>query len=151
MQDLIAIAYRSTTVRPLASAELEVLLLSARDFNLSMGVTGALFHQGNRFFQYIEGPAQGISQVYARIERSSLHSELVELAHRPITARQFESWHMGFCEPPGSVLQELSTSMWQDSMPITRDSFERSEHLEMVLNYWNKWSAERVGPSRGVP
>jgi len=151
MQELVALAYKSIAVRRPTSADLEALLLSARSFNSSVGVTGALFHHAGRFFQYIEGPAQGLSQAYQRIEESQLHSDLIELAHQPIATRQFESWHMAFCEPPGSALQELSNNTWEESMPITRNSFDRSEHLEMVLHYWNRWSADQPGPLRGEP
>lgn len=50
---------------------------------------------------------------------------------------------MAFCEPPASVLQELSTTLWEESMPITRDSVLPVRHLGMILDYWNRWSAQQ--------
>lgn len=142
-QNLEAFAYRSVAVDGLGPTDLDALLVSARDFNASVGVTGALFHHEGLFFQYIEGPASALSQVYERITRSRLHDQIVGLAREPVEQRQFEAWYMAFCEPPASVLQELSTTLWEDSMPITRDTVVPARHLGMILDYWNRWSAQQ--------
>lgn len=145
MTDLVAIAYRSIATRPLSALELDALLVDARVFNAAVGVTGVLFHHDGRFFQYIEGEAAGMNQVYERIRGARAHQELVELLHGPVTQRQFERWHMGFCQAPESTLQELSNAAWIEAMPITRVSDKASEGVGLALYHWSKWLAEQPG------
>ena len=55
MHQLRSIAYISSVTRALSDEELERLLVDARSFNESVGVTGVLLYNGNSFFQYFEG------------------------------------------------------------------------------------------------
>lgn len=142
MKPLRCLAYESRAVRAWTDQELDELLLSVRAFNASAGVTGALFYGGGRFFQYLEGPGDALDIVIERVLSSTRHRDLEELLNQPIAERQFETWHMGFCQPPLTDMQALASREWEESMPITRDSFERTGHIELVLYYWNKWSAE---------
>lgn len=145
MTGLSAIAYRSVARRRLSSLELDALLVDACAFNAVVGVTGVLFHHDGRFFQYIEGEAAGLKQVYERIRNAGAHRELVELLHGPVAQRQFERWHMGFCQAPESTLQELSNAAWIEAMPITRASDKASEGVGLALYHWSKWLAEQPG------
>jgi hypothetical protein len=142
MEDLYAIAYKSKATRELTPQDLDRLLLDARAFNQGAGVTGVLLYHAGSFFQFFEGPEVGVEAVYERICQARTHTDIVELLKAPSRSRQFESWHMGFCEPPETELQTLATASWEDAMPITRASYERSEGLGFLLHYWNKWKAE---------
>ncbi|QIK80640.1 BLUF domain-containing protein [Lysobacter sp. HDW10] len=142
MEHLYAIAYRSKAARELTSQELDRLLLDARTFNQRASVTGVLLYHDGSFFQFFEGPEEGVDAVYQRIRPARTHTNIVELLRAPSRSRQFESWHMGFCETPETELQTLATASWEEAMPITRVSYERSEGLGLLLNYWNKWKAE---------
>ena len=137
-----AIAYKSEARRDLTLQDLDRLLLDARTFNETAGVTGVLLYHAGSFFQFFEGPEQGVQAAYARICRATSHSDLVELLNAPSRERQFESWHMGFCEPPETALQALATASWEDAIPVTRATYERSQGLGLLLHQWNKWKAE---------
>lgn len=145
MTQLAAVAYHSRASRPLSSLELDNLLVEARVFNAAVGVSGVLFHHDGRFFQYIEGEPAGLHQVYERIRHARAHRDLVELMHEPLAQRQFDRWHMGFCQAPESTLQALSNAVWTESMPITRDSTDVGGGVRLVLYYWSKWLAESPG------
>ena len=149
---LRSIAYISRATRPLIPEDLDALLMDARLFNAGADVTGVLiFHQG-RFFQYFEGPDDGVKAVYRRILESSSHTDIKELLNTEMQRRYFDTWHMGFCEAPETALQELANANWEQSMPITRDEFEGFEGLSLAAYYWNKWSAETDGsPSPAGP
>lgn len=142
MTDLVAIAYKSQAARDLTADDLERILLSARSFNAASCVSGVLLHHDDSFFQYFEGPTQAIAETYERIRKSTSHKDLVQLADRPISERQFGSWHMGFCETPATTLQALANTTWEESIPMTRTTFERSEGLGLLLYYWNNWKAQ---------
>ena len=45
--------------------------------------------------QYIEGPREGLDEVYRHIRRDPLHSGIIELCHQEIDERVFEGWSMG--------------------------------------------------------
>lgn len=139
---LHAIAYASTATRRLPPAQIDGLLLDARGFNAMSGVTGVLFFNGQRFFQYFEGPPEHVDAVYERIRQAGCHTDIRVLMNGPVANRQFESWHMGFCNAPESMLQELSQARWEESIPVTRTSFERNEGVALLLHYWNKWQAQ---------
>ena len=140
---LRSISYVSTATRPFTPRQLDALLLEVRGVNSSAGVTGVLFFHQGKFFQYLEGPDAGVAMVYARIVRSQSHAQIVELLDVSVARRHFDTWHMGFCEPPETVVQQLANASWEQSMPITRDEFVGSEGLKLAVYYWNKWCAEQ--------
>ena len=142
MKDLRAIAYTSKASRDLTPRDLDRLLLDAQSFNKACDVSGVLLYHGGTFFQFFEGPETGVTAVYARIRQATMHNVIVELLSAPASERQFASWHMAFCEPPESELQALETASWEEAVPMTRTTYERSEGLALLLYYWSKWKAE---------
>lgn len=132
---LVAIAYISASVLPPTPAQLDALLLDAREFNASVGVTGVLLHNDGTFFQYIEGPDDGIARVYDRIRRSHLHAGIVELFNARERTRQFEQWHMGFCEAPRTTLQALTDSAWRATYESLSERPTRSAGLDLLHSY----------------
>ena len=140
---LRSIAYVSSATRSFIPEQLDALLLDARMFNASVSVSGVLFFHKDRFFQYFEGPIEGVEAVYSRIRNSSSHHQINELLATDITRRYFDTWHMGFCEAPETAVQQLANASWEQAMPITRDEFQGFKGLELAVYYWNRWSAER--------
>ncbi|BDU16649.1 BLUF domain-containing protein [Lysobacter auxotrophicus] len=143
---LHAIAYISAATRELQSVEIDGLLLDARGFNAMSGVTGVLLFNGTEFFQYFEGLSVSVNAVYERIRQARSHADIRELLNAPIAIRQFESWHMGFCRPPITALQELAQARWQESLPVTRTSFQRADGVALLVHYWSKWRAAAPFP-----
>ena len=70
MPDLQTIAYVSTAIRLLSVAELETLLVTARDLNLQNSVTGVLLYSGGNFMQCFEGRQPAVHETYERIRSS---------------------------------------------------------------------------------
>jgi hypothetical protein len=137
MNDLAAIAYTSKAARPLGVRDLDGLLMDARAFNESAGVSGVLLHHQGTFFQYFEGPPGGVARVYARIRRSSMHEHLAELLNQPTDARQFVQWHMAFAETPLTLLDQLSNEYWAMALPALRARQTSSPGLKLLLDFWN--------------
>lgn len=144
--DLIALAYVSTAIKPLTSQELDELLADARAFNQEVGVTGALLYHDNSFFQYLEGPADGVKIVYDRIKSSRMHKDLIELIYGPAEKREFSDWHMGFTEAPGSLLQQLANAEWTQSLPELQTRAAPSSGLRILLRFWAR--ARRESPPK---
>jgi hypothetical protein len=93
-----SIVYVSTAVPNLSTQQLEDLLITARERNLEMGVTGVLLFSGTEFMQCFEGSPEGVKDVYARIVASSRHHDIRELMNGPVSRRGFKDWQMGFAQ-----------------------------------------------------
>lgn len=137
MEDLNCIVYVSSAIRPLAVPELEALLVSARQFNDEVGVTGVLLYHDGTFFQYFEGPAEGVAQVYARIRASRSHHAIYELLNTKIKARLFPNWLMGASNVTSSLLLNLARAEWHASIQQVVDLPEvPNEGLALLTSYW---------------
>jgi hypothetical protein len=68
----------------------------ARDANAKVDITGLLVFDGERFCQYLEGPADDVGRLFERIEVDPRHRR-VKLLHRGDSAqRRFHRFSMGF-------------------------------------------------------
>ena len=113
MNSLQHLCYTSNATRPLTPFDLERLLVSARVFNGTQGVTGVLLHHDGSFLQYLEGPADGLQRVYKRIQESPLHSLLFDLMGGPLDERGFPEWQMGSTRVAESTVLSLRHASWQ--------------------------------------
>ena len=143
MPPLIAVAYVSSAVRRHTPAELDALLLDARNFNAEVNVSGALLHHDGSFFQYFEGPEDGVGQVYSRIKASRMHHGLIELVIGPVQQRYFSTWSMGFAEPAATALQSISQASWELQREAAATPADRAPALELLLSFWSR--------AQGVP
>ena len=96
MASLHALVYVSSARRLLSLDDLDHLLGRARVRYERHGVTGVLLYNDGHFMQYLEGPAAGMSVVYAAIQQDTLHDGLIELLRDAPTRREFQEWSMGF-------------------------------------------------------
>lgn len=112
MNDLRCIVYVSSAVSLFSDDALEALLLDARDFNQEAGVSGVLLYTGGSFFQYFEGPPDGVARVYERIMGSRRHSSVRKLLDIPISERLFPDWLMGISHATDSTLLRLQGAHW---------------------------------------
>lgn len=100
--DLICLSYCSTAT--FASAlrgygvdpEVNRILVHSRRNNRARGIGGVLHFGNGYFFQYLEGPADAVDCLYARICRDHRHHDVRRLTRRSIKSRRFEQWSMKF-------------------------------------------------------
>lgn len=142
---LRSIVYASTATRPMDSEALERLLLSAREFNLGAGITGALLYSGTHFMQCFEGPDDAVTSVYQRIAASQLHTELVEYMNVLVPERAFAEWTMGLATATESELLKLSTAQWRKSASELDYSPTSPPGLQLLRVFWNMRSEEAPG------
>ncbi len=95
---LATLCYQSRAPKQPNADELSDLLSAARDRNRSLGVTGMLVHEGERFFQWLEGPGEALDGLWKSISHDDRHED-VELLGEGITpARLFSDWDLRFLE-----------------------------------------------------
>lgn len=110
---LRSVVYISRASDDLTQAKLHALAASAAAFNKLAGVTGALLTDGARFFQYFEGPPDGLDAVYGRVKSSRSHSGLKEIAQAVVSSRQLPLWEMHAVAVGGQDLDRLITARWE--------------------------------------
>ena len=136
MEKLYAVAYVSSAVRMLDDAELEALLMDARAFNLTQRVTGVLLHHDGTFFQYFEGPVDGIDAVYAKVRASTRHRGIVELMRQEVKNREFSNWSMGFSAVSTNLMLELERARWSKLARQLQTHPGHSDGLSLLLQFW---------------
>jgi len=101
-QDLIGLSYCSTASFVSGrngqgvSPEISRILMLSRRNNRKLCVGGVLHYGNGFFFQYLEGPADTVDRLYAKICRDERHSRVERLTRRPIRQRRFGDWSMKF-------------------------------------------------------
>lgn len=137
MEALYCIVYVSSAWSRLEDQALETLLQDARQFNEQVRVTGVLLYSGGSFFQYLEGPLQGVTQAYARVRRSRAHHSIYELLNKPIDERVFSRWFMGLSHVPASTVLALQNAAWHSQANALPPAQEGGNHgLVLLQAYW---------------
>ncbi len=87
--------YRSESLIGADSAlQMSDILVEARPNNARHDITGVLTGVGGRFVQIVEGPAEAIENLLARLVRDDRHRGLTVLERRTRESRQFGEWDM---------------------------------------------------------
>lgn len=141
---LISISYMSSAVEIPTREQIDQLLERSRAVNAQEQVTGVLFYAEGNFHQYIEGPAEGVERVYARILASPLHRNVFELLREPIEERQFTDWSMGYravgVGPDDPVLNRL----------LADDAASTSAGRLLLGAYWERVVSLRMHALPGL-
>jgi hypothetical protein len=93
---LIQLTYMSRLLGSDRGAVLQDILQSSRRNNRMLGITGMLVVKGDKFFQALEGEADKVHDLYAKISRDKRHGGVIKIGEKTITERAFATWDMGF-------------------------------------------------------
>lgn len=118
---LSTVVYRSRARSPLTDRDLRGLLRTAQARNQREAITGVVLYDDSRFFQWLEGPPDGVERVMASIRQDPRHTDLEVLAARESPARRFQGWDMKLAargadaavwrdevlEPPREIIEDL--------------------------------------------
>lgn len=138
MDALRCIVYVSSAVKLMSEAELEALLVEARDLNLESHTTGVLLYAEGTFFQYFEGSDEAVALTYRRIKDSRRHTGIVELMNERIEERCFADWQMGFAHAMHSEVIVLSTARWQGRVDASPAAAGNCAGLALLLDFWSR-------------
>jgi hypothetical protein len=93
---LITLVYVSVAKHLMTDAELKSMLDVARSKNAKLNVTGMLLYRDGFFVQALEGEADVVDKLYAKISQDERHTNVLKVYRQPIEARAFSEWSMGF-------------------------------------------------------
>jgi hypothetical protein len=96
LKTLSHLIYSSSADSKMSDAELRAILDRARTVNTQLDITGILLHTEGSYFQVLEGDAEAIDSLYAKIARDKRHTNVVLIVREPIACRAFADWSMGF-------------------------------------------------------
>lgn len=82
-------AYASVACGKSGTKTVNEILQSATERNESLGVTGALYSDGDTFFQVIEGEESVLAKLMSSILRDPRHAEITILDQMDLDTRQF--------------------------------------------------------------
>jgi Sensors of blue-light using FAD len=100
---LSTLVYRSRAACAFSEAELHTLLQVAQARNRAESVTGLLIYDEGCFFQWLEGPAHGLSRVWRSIRRDPRHTDIEIVGDMPTPMRFFGDWALKLAQrPPGT-------------------------------------------------
>lgn len=105
------VIYHSLATHPLpASANNAHLLLQARAYNETHGITGLLLYAETtgEYIQVLEGESAMVKALYDKIKTDPRHHNVSTIAEGIITERTFPHWRMGFAPLEAGELQQLA-------------------------------------------
>lgn len=86
---LAILIYRSRICAKSLSFNIDKLVSSASRINKKQGITGVLMFDGTYFLQILEGGAENVDQLYAKIKMDRRHHHIVELMRDYAPRRSF--------------------------------------------------------------
>lgn len=114
---LHAFAYTSLAAEDLQAQDIDRILADGAAFNRMAGVTGVLTFDGKRFVQCVEGPADGVEAVSARIINARSHVQLQVLARGGVGARQFPQWALAAQRIEPATSARIAHARWEGFRP----------------------------------
>lgn len=110
---LYRLTYLSSARDEVPLSELDAILEVAREKNSRRQVTGLLLYHDMQFFQTLEGPQAEVEQIFNVIKTDRRHGGCVVLESRPVAARCFDRWSMGY-----KKVGDLNSSQKQDFLDL---------------------------------
>ena len=102
--------YRSSATSRLSGGDTQDILHSARHRNQALGLTGCLHFEDGMFFQWLEGPRDGLVQAVDLILADDRHQEITVLDQGALDQRRFQDWRMRFSDRDRASLMDWFAS-----------------------------------------
>jgi Sensors of blue-light using FAD len=90
------IIYSSRATQPMTEADLEAILVDARQGNEAKRVTGALIFVDGHFLQIVEGDKPTVLGLMANIARDTRHADVTVFSELEVEAPMFRTWSMAY-------------------------------------------------------
>ena len=129
MESLTQLIYVSTAAADTDVAAVQRILDVARRHDATHGISGALLVNGGHFLQVLEGRAEDVNALYARIRRDRRHHHVALVDFGPLKQREFEGWAMRHV--PGPRGHDRGVTGFLDELAASPDT-ERA-HTALVL------------------
>lgn len=161
-QPLMTLTYRSRAVEAMSPEGLRHLRDVAAARNRVEGVTGVVLYDNERFFQWLEGPADSIARVWSSISRDPRHTDIEAISVHAAPTRLFGKWDMrlatsreevadlpgmpsGLIHPEADRLATLAIGTDADAVrDLIMEAFHRTESLTTITEQLIEPAARRL-------
>lgn len=117
------LTYVSSARTLLDPAALRELLAQARANNARDEITGMLLYRDGNFMQTVEGAAEAVAGLHARLALDGRHTGMSVLLSGELERRRFEGWSMGFRDLGDGVAADTPGYSEFLRTPLTADAF----------------------------
>jgi hypothetical protein len=93
--NLKQVLYASRAAASVTEFDVRNVLSVSRRNNRRADVTGCLLYSGRHFIQVLEGDAEVLDRLVARIANDPRHDGVQVVVDQTVTARRFPDWSMG--------------------------------------------------------
>ena len=121
------------------------ILEPPRANNAKNSVTGMLVRKNMQFLQYIEGPVEGIEELFGKIERDDRHRSVKIIEEGVSADRVFFDWEMGFADEQN--LQPLQWKWQLDKISLFSLADDAAKCLEFVKEFMGTPTLAANSPS----
>ena len=94
--------YVSRIVEDDAAVDIQGILGRSRMRNRRLDITGMLAYSGRHFAQVLEGAVAAVEPLVADVARDPRHGDFTIVFRKPIVARDYGEWSMGYIEGFGA-------------------------------------------------
>lgn len=116
---MINLVYTSKSNFNLSQPQILDLLQLFRERNHENSITGCLLYYKGMFVQYIEGGQANVLNLFEKIKKDKLHSEVFLLSTSHIYKREFDTWNMAYKNLTGTNHQlaylKFITSLFKET------------------------------------
>lgn len=95
-KELRQLIYCSDACEAMDAPALQLMLDGARSRNAALGITGMLLYSNGRFIQVLEGQADVLDVLYAKIASDPRNDHVRTVLRRSIAERDFPNWSMAY-------------------------------------------------------
>ncbi len=141
---MYTLTYESKATPLFKETGINDILVAARTFNASQGITGCLIFYSGRFLQILEGPQEKVEKLFAKIENDKRHTEVSLFSEDNITERNFPDWGMAYytTEDKGS---QSELDQFKRNLILLADLSKPTSVTSML--FWKKTKFLIAGPS----
>jgi methanogenic corrinoid protein MtbC1 len=129
---LSTLVYRSRAVAPLSADDLYRLTLESQLRNRRESITGVMLYDDSRFFQWLEGPRDGVGRVMKSIRNDPRHTDIEILNDNVARERAFGNWSMKLAAPR-AMAAPWSDAILEPPAEVVADLRQRPNAAPAVL------------------
>lgn len=129
------IAYRSIALEPFDEEAVALLAEQSAFKNANLEITGYLYFDSSKFFQYLEGPVDKVNALYHWIACDPRHKITHQVEITENTKPLFPHWHMCYLKKPcfGKNIQKSENEILKifqaaDDQCLDKRQFEQALH-----------------------
>lgn len=100
------IIYVSTPVKEMKQAELEAILSWSKNWNASVGITGALVYADGAFLQILQGGKDEVLGLVSNIKKDPRHCGLTVIQAGEIEKGEFAGWDMAYIKASSEQISQ---------------------------------------------